>query len=191
MFPTKEEAWRLLNEGGAMNPGPWTAHSRVAAECAGKIALKSGMDAEKAYILGLLHDIGRRFGPSGLRHATDGCRFLKSLGFDEAAKICLTHSFAVRDLNMYIGRNDIPQEEYRALGYFLAGCEYNDYDRLIQLCDSIAMAEGPVDLKTRMDDVETRYGYYPAEKRAAHFRLKAYFEEKMGMDLYDAVGARQ
>ena len=43
-------------------------------------------------------------------------------------------------------------------------CFYDDYDRLIQLCDSIAMVNGVVDLKTRMDDVERRYGYYPENK---------------------------
>jgi HD superfamily phosphohydrolase YqeK len=44
------------------NPGPWGNHSRTAAHCAEKIAKYSGMDSEKAYVLGLLHDIGRKFG---------------------------------------------------------------------------------------------------------------------------------
>ena len=51
------------------------------------------MDAEKAYVLGLLHDIGRKFGVRHLGHVSDGYRFMMSLGYDEAAKICLTHSF--------------------------------------------------------------------------------------------------
>jgi hypothetical protein len=38
-----------------------------------------------------------------------------------------------------------------------------------------------------MDDVEKRYGRYPEEKRRAHYRLKAYFDEKAGFDLYTVL----
>lgn len=56
-YPTREEAERLLKEAEALNPGPWGNHSRTAAHCAEAIAAKCpGMDREKAYILGLLHD---------------------------------------------------------------------------------------------------------------------------------------
>jgi len=34
------------------------------------------MDAEKAYVLGLLHDIGRKFGVRHLGHVSDGHRLL-------------------------------------------------------------------------------------------------------------------
>ncbi len=62
MIPTKDEAMKLLNEAYKLNPGPWREHSIVVAECAYKIAKKCpDMNAEKAYILGLLHDIGRRY----------------------------------------------------------------------------------------------------------------------------------
>ena len=38
-------------------------HSKTAAHCAEKIAAACGdLDPEKAYVLGLLHDIGRTFG---------------------------------------------------------------------------------------------------------------------------------
>ena len=62
MFPTKEQAEELLKEAEKHNPGPWGNHSRTAAHCAGKIAFYcDDMDEEKAYVLGLLNDIGRRF----------------------------------------------------------------------------------------------------------------------------------
>lgn len=60
MYPTIQEAERLLKEAAQCNPGPWENHSRVAAQCAKKIAEKCmGMNPEKAYVLGLMHDIGR------------------------------------------------------------------------------------------------------------------------------------
>lgn len=59
MILTRSEAERLLREAESCNPGPWGNHSRIAAHCARKIAQECGLDPEKAYILGLLHDIGR------------------------------------------------------------------------------------------------------------------------------------
>lgn len=37
-YPSIEEANRLLEEAEGCNPGPWGAHSRCVAECAGQIA---------------------------------------------------------------------------------------------------------------------------------------------------------
>ena len=52
MYPTREEAERLLTEAEGCNPGPWGNHSRTAAHCAEAIAARSGMDSEKAYVFG-------------------------------------------------------------------------------------------------------------------------------------------
>lgn len=58
-----------------------------------KIAIACGdMDAEKAYILGLLHDIGRKFGVKHLEHVYDGYAYMKSLGYDEVAR-CVFNIF--------------------------------------------------------------------------------------------------
>ena len=112
MLPTKEEALKLIRDGLLFNPGPWGKHCLTAAHCAEKIASACGdMDVEKAYILGLLHDIGRKFGVRHLGHVSDGYRFMMSLGYDEAAKICLTHSFNNHKLDEYIGKFDVSDEE--------------------------------------------------------------------------------
>ena len=95
MLPTLSEANRLLAEAEACNPGPWGNHSRVAAHCARMIASRCpGMDGEKAYVLGLLHDIGRKFGVRHLGHVSDGYSYMLSLGYDEAARICLLNNIA-------------------------------------------------------------------------------------------------
>lgn len=119
------------------------------------------MDAEKAYVLGLLHDIGRKFGVRHLGHVSDGYRFMMSLGYDEAAKICLTHSFNNHTVDEYIGKLDVSEEEMEMIKTELARTVYDDYDRLIQLCDSLAGAEGVLDIEDRMNDVKKRYGFYP------------------------------
>lgn len=187
MIPTRAEAQKLLTEAESCNPGPWGDHSRVAAHCAQKIAAVCGMDDEKAYILGLLHDIGRKFGVSHMKHIWDGYTYMMSLGYEEAAKICLTHSFHNQSLTDYIGNVDISNEELEKLTTALEQTTLDDYDRLIQLCDSLAGSEGVLDMEERMSDVKRRYGAYPQEKWDANIRLKAYFEEKAGKEIYEVV----
>ncbi len=189
MLPTLQEAHRLLAEAEYRNPGSWGDHCRVAAYCARCIAMRCpGMDGEKAYILGLMHDIGRRFGVSHLKHVSDGYRYMMQLGYDEAARICLTHSFPNKVLEEYIGKQDVSREEAKMLRDALSQVQLDDYDRLIQLCDCLAGAGVVMDMEARMGDVKARYGMYPQGKWDANLALKAYFEEKMGMDVYVAVG---
>ena len=186
-YPSREEAHRLLAEAEVCNPGPWGDHSRNVALCAERIARAAGMDEEKAYILGLLHDIGRKFGIKHLAHVWDGYHYMMSLGYPDAARICLTHSFNFPSLDGYIGKRDIPGEQQREIQDMLNLLEYDDYDRLIQLCDALAMAEGVVDMEERMLDVKRRYGNYPQEKWDNNFALKAYFEAKAGKGIYEIV----
>lgn len=173
MFPTREEAEKLLSEAESCNPGPWGNHSRVAAHCAEKIAKQcNGMDSEKAYILGLLHDIGRKFGVRHLGHVSDGYTYMMSLGYDEAARICLTHSFNTRSIKDYIGSIDTSPDEFELINTALAKIVFDDYDRLIQLCDALAGSEGVLDIEERMGDVKRRYGAYPQKKWDQNIRLK-------------------
>ena len=188
MIPSREEAERLVREAEAINPGPWGDHCRVAAHCAECIAARcEGMDSDKAYVVGLLHDIGRRFGGRHLGHVADGFSYMMSLGYDEVARICLTHSFNNQSMDGYIGKIDTTEEELKLIQTELAKITMDDYDRLIQLCDALAGAEGVLDMEERMGDVKRRYGYYPEDKWNINLDLKRYFEDKMQADLYVVV----
>lgn len=188
MLPTRIQAEQLLKEAEHCNPGKWGDHSRTAAHCAEKIAFACGdLDPEKAYILGLLHDIGRKFGTRHLGHVADGYSYMQSLGYDEAAKICLTHSFHNQSITDYIGKADTTAEEMKLILDQLEAVEMDDYDRLIQLCDSLAGADGVCKMEERMEDVRRRYGSYPKEKWERNLELKKYFEDRMGKDVYTAV----
>lgn len=80
-IPSIEEAKDLLSETAILNPGPWVDHSIHTAEAARNIASNHGeLDSEIAYILGYLHDIGRRHGMSYMRHIVDGYNFLSQMG---------------------------------------------------------------------------------------------------------------
>ena len=187
MYPTREQAEALLAEALPRNPGPWGAHSRTAAHCAEKIAAASGLDPDKAYVLGLLHDIGRRFGKRHLGHVSDGYSYMMSLGYEEVARICLSHSFNDQSLADYVGNRDTTPEETTLIETNLAAMVYDEYDRLIQLCDSLAGAEGVMDIEERMLDVKRRYGAYPQHKWDINMGLKQHFEELTGQDIYSLV----
>lgn len=188
MFPTRDEAELLLKEAEACNPGPWGNHSRVAAHCAQQIALACGdMDANKAYILGLLHDIGRKFGVRHLGHVSDGYSYMMSLGYEEVAQICLTHSFNMHTLDDYIGKFDTTEEELRMIQKALKETVFDEYDQLIQLCDSLAGSEGVLNIEDRMQDVKNRYGAYPQVKWDRNIELMNYFEKRMEKDIYTVV----
>ena len=188
MMPTREKAEKLLLEAEECDPGPWGNHSRVAAHCAEKIAMEcNDLDADKAYILGLLHDIGRKFGVRHLGHVSDGYTYMMSLGYDEVAQICLTHSFNNQTTDEYIGKFDTTDEELKMIQDALKAVTFDDYDRLIQLCDALAGTERVLDIEERMEDVRRRYGSYPQEKWNGNLALKKCFEEKMGKDIYVVV----
>ena len=188
MLPTRKEAEEILLEAETCNPGPWGNHSRVVAHCAERIALEcDDLDSDKAYILGLLHDIGRKFGARHLGHVSDGYTYMMSLGYDEVAKICLTHSFNNQTTDEYIGRFDTTDEELKMIQDALTTVIMDEYDRLIQLCDSLAGAECVLDVEERMEDVRRRYGSYPQEKWDSNLSLNKLFEESMGKDIYAVV----
>ena len=192
--PSRRMAEYLLSQGVTKNPGPWREHSLAVARAAEKIALAGNqnckqqkLNPEQAYIYGLLHDIGRQQGYTYIAHVYDGYHFLMSLGYQNAARICLTHSFNLQTTEDYIGKIDITPEQMEEIKSLLASVKYDDYDRLIQLLDSCCGADGTQDLEKRMGDVKARYGYYPQGKWDKNFELKKYFEELAGRSLYDII----
>lgn len=185
--PGRAQAEALLAEGESLNPGPWVGHSRWVAEAAGRLAAHlPGLDADTAHALGLLHDIGRREGPSDMRHALDGYRYLAGLGYGQAAQICLTHSHPLRDIHAAAGQWDVSVDELRFVQAYLGHVVYTDYDRLIQLCDALALPDGLCLIEKRLVDVALRHGFNECtlDKWRAFMQLQHDFEEKLGQSIY-------
>jgi HD superfamily phosphohydrolase YqeK len=102
----------MLCEAAQMNPGPWVMHSQYVGLAARNIAQSCPhLDGNKAYAFGILHDIGRRYGITNMRHVIDGYRFCLEKGFSDAAKICLTHSFPYKDIKEAFGKWDCTDTE--------------------------------------------------------------------------------
>lgn len=187
MYPKKEIALSELEIAGNMNPGPWTDHSKNVAKAARLIAEHcEGLDSEKAFVCGMLHDIGRRTGIAAVRHIIDGYDYAMSKGWDEAARICLTHSFPVKHIDADIGKKDITDRQYDFIRDYLNNLEYDDYDKLIILCDALADANGFCILEKRFIDTTRRYGIYPftIERWNKTYEYKDYFENMAGRSIY-------
>lgn len=181
------EADRELRMAAQMNPGPWERHSMSVAQNAGLIARRAkNMDHDKAYVMGLMHDIGRRVGNKGILHIFDGYDYMMSIGQEEAARICLTHSFPIKDVNTFYGKYDCSLEQKSFLHQYLERLEYNDYDILIQLCDAISLPDGACIMEKRFVDVALRHGLpdFTLDKWRAFLKAKRYFDELCSCNIY-------
>ena len=183
MRPDVRTAEAELAQAVRLNPGPWVEHSRNVGIAARNIAERvPGMDAERAYVLGLLHDIGRRVGIVDIpTHVIEGYRYAMAQGWDEVARICMTHSYPLGAQEVGDGPAEIRD--------FLTDCEYDDDDRLIMLCDSLAVDYGFCILERRLVDVARRYGIWPntVDRWNETFRVKEDFERRMGCSVYDVL----
>ena len=189
-IPTRQQARDLLAEAEALNPGPWGQHSIFVAQAAEAIAgPHPRLDPTIAYILGCVHDIGRRAGVTDLRHIIDGYTFLQAQGFDDAAQICLTHSFPVKDVKVASGSWDCSEEEFQFVVDYLAQVEYSDYDRLLQLCDALALPSGFCLIEKRLVDVALRRGIHEHNLRRwkGYFDLQKQFESVIGQSIYSLL----
>lgn len=187
MHPDKKTAELALKEAENSNPGQWADHVRYVAKACENIAARCPqLSPDTAYVLGLLHDIGRYVGVCSEKHLIEGYRYCMARRWEKAAQICISHAFMIQDINTSIGTFDISGEDYRFLKHFVETAVYDDYDLLVQLCDSLALPSGFCLLEKRFVDVTIRYGVHPAtiDRWKKIFEIKSYFEEKTGCPIY-------
>lgn len=190
MLLTRFTAESALEYAYDNNPGPWADHSRYVARACENIAKRCPhLDGDDAYIYGILHDIGRNEGVTSEKHLLDGYRYCKARGWDKAAQICISHAFMIKDISTSIGIFDMPDKDKAFLARFVREAEYDDYDRLVQLCDALALPTGFCLLEKRFVDVALRYGATPVLVRRwkAVLEIKAHFEQIMGCSIYDLL----
>ena len=190
MLLSRPIAENALAQAERANPGLWADHSRYVALACQNIASRCpSLDADLAYIYGLLHDIGRYAGVTSERHLIDGYRYCVERGWEKAAQICISHAFMVKDISSSIGVFDMPPEDKAFMADFVKHAVYDDYDYLVQLCDALALPTGFCLLEKRFVDVAIRYGTHPAtvDRWKAVLAIKARFEAAIGGSIYDCL----
>lgn len=186
MYPDRNKAYDILMEASKLNPGRWVTHSINVAKVTSKFAEALELDEDKAYVYGLLHDIGRRVGVTGARHIIDGYNYLKDLGYEDVARYCLTHSYLIRDIKFLLGKWDFTIEEEEFVKQYLKNVEYDIYDKIVQLADRIALPDGITIIERRLIDIYIRHGVNEntVEDWKATYKIQEEIEEKIGYSIY-------
>ena len=165
-------------------------HSVFTAHLAKVIAQNARLDATKAFLFGIMHDVGKFFvdKTGKYKHPRIGYELLKA-EYHDIAKICLTHPFvdfkSARYVLIYC-RDD--QTEANKLSKLLAQTELDDYVELIQICDKLSSATGYVKL-------ETKFAWYKEKQKIDEEcfnsnleklnAIKNKFESRIGKSIYD------
>jgi len=186
-IPSLEQTEVLMSEAKTLNPGEWVEHSLFVAKAANSIAqYHPNLDANMAFILGYLHDIGHSAGVTDMRHILDGYYFLLGKGFDKAARICITHSFPIKDIYSVAGKWDCTDQELEFVREYISNIEFDEYDKLIQLCDAVALSTGFSLIEKRLMDVALRHGVneYSVPRWKAYLGLQQHFEKIIGQSIY-------
>lgn len=189
-IPSLEQAEAFIKEAQELNSGPWVQHSLFVGKAAESIAQHHPrLNPQVAFILGYLHDIGRWAGFTDMRHTLDGYHFLMGKGFDYAARICITHVFPIKDINSVAGKWDCSKQELDFLNEYLSNIEFDEYDRLIQLCDAIALPSGFCLVEKRLMDVALRHGVndFSVPRWKAYLNLQKDFENVIGQSIYKTL----
>lgn len=166
------------------------AHVFNVAKIAEAIAKKSHgiIDVNKAYILGLLHDVGRVKDETVTKipHSIEGFKYLRDMGYEEIAPVCVTHNFINKDIK----REDYPtysDDLFDKTKNFLKSFEYNDYDRLIQLSDLFSRGKEIMSIQQRLDKNKQFYHIEKLSYEGKAFELRDYFDNKFNIDVEQIV----
>lgn len=163
-------------------------HTKGVAAAAEAIAQHiNGIDTEKAYVFGLLHDYGKRINQAKENkfHGQEGFEQMRQMGYDEVAQICLTHTFPKKDFGDE--EFSFPKEWLDWSRQELQNVEYTDYDLLICLCDKFFEGFNMVSIERRVEAIASRYSLDDYQKKVLYTQsmgLKNYFDEKTGTDIY-------
>lgn len=174
----------------------WLTHSFYVANIARAIATKVNLDTNLAYTGGLFHDVGRCLQSSNcepnLFHEVYGYKFMMEHGYPELARFCITHASINKEkiLNYYRTNKDkFKKSDVEFFITTLSQMTFNEYDKIIQLSDNLAVKEGYVFLEQRIIDIIKRRGNaeYFIDYFDDIFNLKKYFENKIGQSIYKLI----
>ena len=172
-----------------MNPGPWYQHSKNVAEAAKLITQKTQKyDPAIAYMLGLLHDIGRRNGRTHIKHVYDGYLYLKDKD-SLASEICLVHTFPNKLIEEYQGEMDLEENALKEISIKISTIEYNYYHWLIILCDGYGFIDGFISLERRWIDAAIRLGIneHTIHKWKKMYEIRDRINSKYGIDIEEIL----
>lgn len=184
----------VLNKKMGLPVGISRKHYENVAYCASKIASCCGLNKEKAYILGILHDYGEYIEDTipNTFHGTVGYDEMMLMGYDEVARTCLTHSFWEGIYKVEHFKSYNSNEIKRAID-IISTMTLDKYDYLIQLSDMLCSNKGIVTVEERIDYIVNKYNL---DRNLVCFKynkaneLKEYFDKLCNQNIYDILGVK-
>lgn len=198
-LPTKEEAHKILMDMGqelqALNihyMQSFGHYLRVAKNAFGIAEILKHLDADKAYIMGLLHDYGQIDEAMDKKnfHGLSGYKRLMAMGYDEAARAALVHSFFEKEKITPERYESYNKEAIIKCAELLEKTPFDDYDRLVHMADLMAVGPHAVTVDARFDYLAVAYDIDDEllkDKYALAMDLKKYFDDLCGQDIYDIL----
>ncbi len=170
------------------------AHSKTVANAAKTISKKTKiLDPKKAYIYGLLHDIGKFYLPKNeiYKHPRKGYELLKG-NYPKVADICISHAFpnfsSYKHILNYCKKD---KSETERVSNILKTVKKNDYIELIQLCDKLSTLNGYISIESKLEWYRNNYNISSDELNTCYFfplqNLKNKFDLLSGCNIYDLL----
>ena len=162
------------------NLGPWVTRSKIIGKSAKIIGKELGLDEDIAFACGSLFDIGKKEKKKGLENNLRSFHILRNESYFFPAKIDISHSFILQDINSYLGEMNLKEKDIITIKNLLLSYSYTDYDKLIQVLDN-SITDNYLGIKKKQEILKEKYGKIPFE----YERLKKlkeyekYFENKL------------
>lgn len=198
-LPTREEAHKIVMSMGQDLPYVqrhymqcFSHYLRVAKNAEAIAKTLDHLDSEKAYIIGLLHDYGKvdEFRDKNMFHGLSGYKRLMAMGYDEAARAALVHSFFEKEKITPERYVSYSRKDILECAKLLEKTPFDDYDRLIHLADLLAMSTHAVTVEARFEYLAVTYDIDDEllrDKYVLACDLKKYFDDLCGCDVYDIL----
>lgn len=203
-YPSRQKAYELWEEGiqtrlskpyGFPFEHEYRFHTQGVARAAEIIAKHiPEMDSKKAFVLGLLHDYGKRVNErqEARFHGREGYEQMMKMGYPDVARVCLTHTFPNK--NFDDEAFSYPRDWIDWTRNVLSTIDYDDYDYLIAFCDKFFEGMSMVSIESRVKGIVERYGLSKKQEEILlkqSLLLKSYFDDKTKCDTYSLLGIKK
>lgn len=179
-IPNKDKIIDYLEKAFRDKSDRWIIKSWLCGKTAEKMAKDLGLDPDIALASASLAQIGKS--STSENNFIEGFKILRADSYFFPAKVAISQSFPLKDLELYKDIYDLDPKEEEFIRNFLYRYDYTDYDYLVQYLYMV-FDENFVGLEKGMDLYLDES--YPAYFRERFYELEEYFLPKLDGDIED------